>query len=143
MLLQWPLDFYGVSDGTWTHDNRGHNPVLYHLSYTHHVSIADFRMQIISKYASWIQGEKPGIDANSLLIYSFHARFRYQLKQIWVEKMSQFQIFVIRAIIGLVAAVFLTRMFYGRIDPLYIAGLAIILVGLAYFSEYLRKRRSK
>jgi len=57
--------------------------------------------------------------------------------------MNPFQIFVIRAIIGLVAAFFLTRFFYGRIDPLYIVGLAIILVGLAYFSEYLRKRREK
>ena len=57
--------------------------------------------------------------------------------------MKPFQIFAIRAIIGLVAAFFLTRMFYGRINPMYIAGLAIILVGLAYFSEYLRKRRSK
>jgi hypothetical protein len=57
--------------------------------------------------------------------------------------MKPFQIFAIRAIIGLVAAFFLTRMFYGRINPIYIAGLAIILVGLAYFSEYLRKRRSK
>jgi hypothetical protein len=59
------------------------------------------------------------------------------------KKMNPFQIFVIRAIIGLVFAVILTRMFYGRIDPIYIAGLAIILVGLAYFSEYLRKRREK
>ena len=57
--------------------------------------------------------------------------------------MNPLQIFVIRAIIGLVFAVLLTRMFYGRIDPIYIAGLAIILVGLAYFSEYLRKRREK
>jgi hypothetical protein len=59
------------------------------------------------------------------------------------KKMNPFQIFVIRAIIGLLFAVLLTRMFYGRIDPIYIAGLAIILVGLAYFSEYLRKRREK
>ena len=59
------------------------------------------------------------------------------------KKMNPFLIFVIRAIIGLVFAVILTRMFYGRIDPIYIAGLAIILVGLAYFSEYLRKRREK
>ena len=65
----------GVSDGIWTHDNRGHNPALYQLSYTHHVSIvecgfwiSDLRMQIINKYALWFQGEKPGIDANSLLI---------------------------------------------------------------------------
>ena len=26
----------GVGDGTRTRDNRGHNPGLYHLSYTHH-----------------------------------------------------------------------------------------------------------
>ena len=57
--------------------------------------------------------------------------------------MTQLQIFIIRAIIGVVFAVILTRMFYGRINPMYIAGLAIILVGLAYFSEYLRKRREK
>jgi putative effector of murein hydrolase LrgA (UPF0299 family) len=57
--------------------------------------------------------------------------------------MNQLTIFFIRTIIGLVFAVILTRMFYGRIDPIYIAGLAIILVGLAYFSEYLRKRREK
>jgi hypothetical protein len=55
--------------------------------------------------------------------------------------MNQFQIFVIRAIVGLVFAVVVTRMFYGRINPLYVAGLAIILVGLAYFAEYLRKRK--
>jgi hypothetical protein len=57
--------------------------------------------------------------------------------------MNPLQIFVIRAIIGLVFAALLTRIFYGRIDPLYIAGLAVILVGLAYFSEYIRKRREK
>ncbi|MGD8883580.1 MAG: hypothetical protein PVI82_16900 [Desulfobacterales bacterium] len=57
--------------------------------------------------------------------------------------MNQLTIFFIRAIIGVVFAVILTRMFYGRINPMYIAGLAIILVGLAYFSEYLRKRRQK
>jgi Flp pilus assembly protein TadB len=68
---------------------------------------------------------------------------RYKFKQIWAKKMKPFQIFVIRAVIGLVAAVFLTRWFYGRIEPMYIVVLAAILVGLAYFSEYLRKRRSK
>ena len=57
--------------------------------------------------------------------------------------MNPFQIVAIRAIIGLVAAVFLTRWFYGRVDPMYIVGLTIILVGLAYFSEYIRKRREK
>ncbi len=29
----------GVSDGTRTRDNWGHNPVLYQLSYTHHVEV--------------------------------------------------------------------------------------------------------
>jgi len=57
--------------------------------------------------------------------------------------MNQIQIFVIRAIVGLVFAVVVTRMFYGRTNPLYIAGLAVILVGLAYFAEYLRRRRKK
>jgi uncharacterized membrane protein HdeD (DUF308 family) len=55
--------------------------------------------------------------------------------------MNQFQIFVIRAIVGLVFAVIVTRMFYGRTNPLYVVGLAVILVGLAYFAEYLRKRK--
>jgi integrase len=29
------LDFFGVADGTRTHDNRNHNPGLYQLSYSH------------------------------------------------------------------------------------------------------------
>jgi NhaP-type Na+/H+ or K+/H+ antiporter len=59
------------------------------------------------------------------------------------NKLNQFQMFFIRAIIGLFVAVIITRMFTGRIHIPYIAGLAIILVGLAYFSEYLRQRRDK
>lgn len=59
------------------------------------------------------------------------------------DKLNQFQMFFIRAIIGLFVAVIITRMFTGRIDIPYIVGLAIILVGLAYFSEYLRQRRNK
>ena len=51
--------------------------------------------------------------------------------------------FFIRAVIGLFVAVVITRMFTGRIYIPYIVGLAIILVGLAYFSEYLRQRRDK
>ena len=55
--------------------------------------------------------------------------------------MKPFQIFVIRAIVGLAFAALVTRMFYGRINPIYVVGLAIILVGLAYFAEYLRQRK--
>jgi hypothetical protein len=50
---------------------------------------------------------------------------------------------VIRAVIGLFVAVVITRVFTGKIFVPYIVGLAIILVGLAYFSEYLRKRKSR
>jgi len=57
--------------------------------------------------------------------------------------LTQFHIFVIRAILGVFGAVILTRIFFGQVDMVYVVGLAIILVGLAYFSEYLRNRRSK
>ncbi|MFZ0135162.1 MAG: hypothetical protein WAK95_21680 [Desulfobacterales bacterium] len=57
--------------------------------------------------------------------------------------MTGFQIFVIRAVLGLGFAVIATRMFYGRIEIFYIVGLAVILVGLAYFAEYLRHRKKR
>jgi len=57
--------------------------------------------------------------------------------------LNHFQIFIIRAVIGAVFAVVLTRMFYGRVHIAYVVGLAIIMVGLAYFAEYLRQRRNK
>jgi Flp pilus assembly protein TadB len=57
--------------------------------------------------------------------------------------LNQFQIFFIRAVIGAFFAVVVTRMFYGRVHPAYVAGLAIVLVGLAYFAEFLRKRRNR
>ena len=60
-----------------------------------------------------------------------------------VNSLNQLQIFFVRAIIGLFVAVVITRMFTGRIYIPYIAGLAIIMVGLAYFSEYLRNRKSR
>jgi hypothetical protein len=56
---------------------------------------------------------------------------------------NQWQIFLIRAIIGLVFAVIVTRMFYGRINIIYVALLAVILVGLAYFAEFLRQRKMR
>ena len=57
--------------------------------------------------------------------------------------MNQFSIFAIRAVLGLALSAIVVRFFHGRIDPVYVVGLAIIVVGLAYFSEYLRKRRTK
>ncbi len=55
--------------------------------------------------------------------------------------MNRFQIFIIRAVLGAAIAMILTRMFFGRTDLSYIAGLAVVLVGLAYVSEYFRKRK--
>jgi hypothetical protein len=51
--------------------------------------------------------------------------------------------FIIRAILGAVFAVILSRMFYPDANIIYVAGLGIILVGLAYFAEYLRHRKKK
>jgi hypothetical protein len=59
------------------------------------------------------------------------------------NNLNQLQIFFIRVIIGAVLAVVFTRMFYGSVHIAYVAGLAIIMVGLAYFAEYLRHRRNK
>jgi hypothetical protein len=59
------------------------------------------------------------------------------------NKLNQFQIFFIRAILGAFLAVVITRMFYGRVHIGYVAGLAIIMVGLAYFAEFLRKRKNR
>ena len=57
--------------------------------------------------------------------------------------MAQFNIFIIRAVIGAVVAVVLTRMFYGKIEIVYVAGLAVFLVGMAYVMEYFRKKRKE
>ena len=56
--------------------------------------------------------------------------------------MTRFHIFIIRAILGAGFAVVLSRMFYPDANLFYVAGLGVILVGLAYFAEYLRKRKS-
>ena len=47
----------------------------------------------------------------------------------------------IRAVIGVAFAVVITRMFKGSVEVDYAAGLAIILVGLAYVFEYVRNRK--
>ena len=57
--------------------------------------------------------------------------------------MTQFNIFIIRAVFGAVFAVVLTRMFYGKVEIIYVTGLAVFLVGMAYVMEYFRKKRQK
>ncbi len=55
--------------------------------------------------------------------------------------MTGFHIFIIRAILGAMFAVILSRMFFSEANIIYVAGLGFILVGLAYFAEYLRNRK--
>jgi hypothetical protein len=57
--------------------------------------------------------------------------------------LNQFQLFFIRAILAAVFAVIITRVFRGHTDLPYVIGLAIILLGLAYFAEYLRRRKRR
>ena len=57
---------------------------------------------------------------------------------------TKFHIFVIRAVLGVVFAVLMTRFFYGKeVDIIYVVGLAIFLVGMAYVLEYFRNRKSR
>ena len=55
--------------------------------------------------------------------------------------MNQFYVFLIRAMVGVAIAFIITRLFRGDAGIAYVTGLAIILVGLSYFAEYLRHRR--
>jgi len=56
---------------------------------------------------------------------------------------SKLNIFVIRAVLGAVFAVILTRFFYPNAHIVYVMGLGFALVGMAYLLEYLRRRKSK
>lgn len=57
--------------------------------------------------------------------------------------MHPFIVFFIRAVLGVAIAILITRMFRGSASTEYVAGLAVILVGLAYVMEYFRKRRPR
>jgi uncharacterized membrane protein len=57
--------------------------------------------------------------------------------------LSALVIFVIRAIMGIVFAILLTRFFYPNATFLGTAGFAVGLVGLAYITERFRKRKKK
>ena len=56
---------------------------------------------------------------------------------------KKLQVFVIRAFAGLFFAVIISRLFRPEAGVPYIVGLAAILVGLAYFAEFLRKRKNR
>jgi len=57
--------------------------------------------------------------------------------------MNRFSIFIMRAILAAFFAVILTRFFYGRVAPLYVAGLTIFLMGMSYVTEYYRSKKQK
>ena len=58
--------------------------------------------------------------------------------------MTAYQIFAIRAVLGIVFAVVILRFFYPQAGIAYSVGLAIFLVGMAYITEaWRRKRRAK
>ena len=57
--------------------------------------------------------------------------------------MHPFILFFIRAVLGVAIAVLITRMFRGSVSVAYVAGLAAILVGLAYVFEYFRKHKNR
>jgi hypothetical protein len=48
-----------------------------------------------------------------------------------------------RAIIAAFFAVVLTRLFYGRVEVLYVVGLGIFLMGMSYVTEYYRSKKTK
>jgi hypothetical protein len=52
-----------------------------------------------------------------------------------------FNIFVIRAIVGLAIAAMMSRFFFQQINPVTVGLLAVFLVGMAYVSEYFRNRK--
>jgi uncharacterized membrane protein HdeD (DUF308 family) len=56
---------------------------------------------------------------------------------------TQFQTLIIRAILGVVFGVILSRFFYPQAPLVFIIGLVLVLVGLAYLVEYLRKRKKE
>jgi len=56
---------------------------------------------------------------------------------------GSFNVFVVRAILGIVFAVVLSRFFYPETKIVYVIGLAVFLIGMAYFFEYLRKNKTR
>ena len=55
--------------------------------------------------------------------------------------MNKFNIFIMRAILAAFFAVILTRFFYGRVELLYVVGLAIFLMGMSYVTGYYRSKK--
>ena len=57
------------------------------------------------------------------------------------DLLTTYQIFAIRAVLGIAFAVLLLRFFYPKAGIAYAIGLAIFLVGMAYITEAWRRKR--
>jgi hypothetical protein len=55
--------------------------------------------------------------------------------------MGTFEIFVIRLILSVVIAVLICRFFFQETPLIKVFGLALIMMGLAYILEYLKRRK--
>jgi hypothetical protein len=53
---------------------------------------------------------------------------------------NQRNVFIIRAIMGVFFGIILSKFFYPKAPLVFIIGLCVALVGLAYLSQYLRRR---
>ncbi len=56
--------------------------------------------------------------------------------------MNSFYIFIIRAVLGAVFTVMLTRFFYPDATTFYVVGLGVFLVGMAYLFEYIKNKNN-
>jgi F0F1-type ATP synthase assembly protein I len=56
---------------------------------------------------------------------------------------TNWQIFIIRAIMGVVFGVILSKFFYPNAPLIFIILLCMVLVGLAYLTQYLRQRNKE
>ena len=54
--------------------------------------------------------------------------------------MGALQIFLVRAVLSVLFAFLISRVFFQNMEVIKIFGLATILLGLAYLLEYLKKR---
>ena len=55
-------------------------------------------------------------------------------------KMPTYQIFIIRALLSVIFALLISRFFFQNTTTIKVAGLASVMLGLAYVLEYFRKR---
>lgn len=51
------------------------------------------------------------------------------------------QVFIIRAVLGVLFGVLISRIFYPRAPIYFTIGLCVVLVALAYLTHYLRGRK--